>query len=207
MELCLAHLALEAQKEPVVDVGQVIDAIVVDDQGGCQAGQLQQPGKAGVGAGEPGDLQPEHRTHLARAHPRDQLPEPVPVTGGAPGQAQVGVDHLDRRARPAQPGRLPGQVVLAQRGLGVLADLHQGRLADIHDRGPFQVCRGYLLLSADHRPSPAQACPCRKARIRPCRPAPRSSPPARTPPPDPAAARRRQRARPSPVPGGTAAPG
>jgi hypothetical protein len=79
VELSLGHLALEAQQEPVVDVAHVIDAIVVDDQGGCQAGQLQQPGQVGVGAGKPGDLQAEHRPHLAQAHPGDQVLEPVPV--------------------------------------------------------------------------------------------------------------------------------
>ena len=111
VELCLAHLALEAQQEPVVDVGQVIDAVVVDDQGVGQAGQLQQAGQVRVGAGKPGDLQPEHRPDLAQAHPGDQVLEPVPVAGAAPGQAQVGVDHLDVAGGPAQPGRLrrPGR--------------------------------------------------------------------------------------------------
>ena len=74
-------------------------------------------------------------------------------------EAQVGVDHLDVGGGPAQPGRLAGQVVLAQRGLGVLADLHQGGLADIHDRRALQVGAGHLRLAADHcrsPPSPAR---------------------------------------------------
>ena len=154
VELCLAHLALESQQEPVVDVGQVIDAVVVDDQGVSEAGQFQQAGQVRVGAGKPRDLQPEHRPGLPQAHPGDQLLEPVPVAGAAPGQAQVGVDHLDVAGGPAQPGRLRGQVVLAQRRLGVLADLHQGRLADVYDRRALEVGAGHLLLVADHCQSP-----------------------------------------------------
>ena len=174
------HLALEAQKQPVVDVGQVIDAVAVDDQGGRQAGQLQQAGQVRVGAGKAGDLQPEYRPDLAQAHPGDQLLEPVPVGGAAPGQAQVGIDHLDAGSGPAQPGRLGGQVVLARGGLGVLADLHQGGLADIHDRGALQVGAGHLRLAADHRARLRTGAGPAAARTRPCWPAARPSPP--TPP-------------------------
>ena len=35
---------------------------------------------------------------LAQAHPGDQVLEPVPVRCSAPGQAQVGIDHLDGRS-------------------------------------------------------------------------------------------------------------
>jgi hypothetical protein len=208
VQLCFAHLALKPEKEPVVDVGQLIDAVAVDDQGGCQAGQLQQAGQVGVGAGKPGDLQPEHRPDLAQAHPGDQLLEPFPVAGAAAGQAQVGVDDLDVAGRPAQPRRQVGQPVLAGGGLGVLADLHQGRLADIHDRGALQVGPRHLLLAADHRRSPPgwpAAWP--RARPRPCWPAGR---PARRAPPGPgapAAQARRPPASASPAPGGPAAPG
>ena len=95
VDLSFRHLALEAQKEAVVDVGQVVDTVGVDDQGVGQAGQLQQPGQVGVGTSQPGDLQPEHCPDLAQAHPRDQVLEPVPVGDAAPGQPQVGVDDLD----------------------------------------------------------------------------------------------------------------
>jgi len=84
VQLSFRHLAFKTQKEPVVDVGQVIDAIGVDDQGVGEAGQLQQPGQIGVGAGQAGDLQPEHRADLAHADPADQLLEPVATGGAAP---------------------------------------------------------------------------------------------------------------------------
>ena len=47
---------------------------------------------------------------------------------GCPGQAQVPVDHLHIPGCPAQRHRSIGQRVLPQRRLGVLADLHEGRL-------------------------------------------------------------------------------
>ena len=42
VQLGLGHWFLQAQQEPVVEVGQVVDAIGVDDQRVGQAGQLQQ---------------------------------------------------------------------------------------------------------------------------------------------------------------------
>ena len=124
VQLGFRHLAFHAQQQPVVDVGQVIDAVIVDDQGVGQAGQLQQAGQIGVGASQPGYLQPEHRSDLAQTHPGDQRLEPVSMGGAATGQPQIGIDDLDVGTRPAQSGCLRGQVVLAHRRLGVLADLH-----------------------------------------------------------------------------------
>ena len=110
VQLGLAHRALQPQQQPVVEVGQVVDAVAVDDQGVGQPGQLQQPGQVRRGAGQPGDLQPEDRADLAQAHPRDQPAEPVAALGRAARHAQVGVDHLDRVAAvPAQRDRLLGQ--------------------------------------------------------------------------------------------------
>jgi hypothetical protein len=83
VQLGLRHLALHAQQQPVVDVAQVIDAVVVDHQGVGQAGQFQQAGQVGVGAGQPGDLETEHRPDLAQTHPGDQRLEPVAVRGAA----------------------------------------------------------------------------------------------------------------------------
>jgi hypothetical protein len=205
VELSFGHLALQTQEEPVVDVGQLIDAVAVDDQGAGQAGQLQQAGQVRVGAGKPGHLQPEHRTDLAHAHPGDQLLEPFPVGGAAPRQPQIAVDHLDARGGPAQPGGQGGQAVLPRGGLGVLADLHQAGLADVADRGALPVRAGHLRLAAHHRtPPPARP----QARTRPCWPAARPSPP--TPPRSPAtvtARTRRRQAPATPAPAGPAARG
>jgi hypothetical protein len=37
------HGAFQPQQQPVVEVGQVVDAVAVDDEGVGQPGQFQQP--------------------------------------------------------------------------------------------------------------------------------------------------------------------
>ena len=54
MEFGLAHGALEAEEEPVVEVGGVVDAVLVEDQGVGEGAQLEQPVPVGVVAGEDG---------------------------------------------------------------------------------------------------------------------------------------------------------
>ncbi len=67
MQLDLRHLALKAEQDPVVDVGQVVHAVDVDEQRVGQPGQLHQPGQVGIGPAEPGHLQAEHRADHAAA--------------------------------------------------------------------------------------------------------------------------------------------
>ena len=103
VQLGLAHRALQAQQQPVVELGQVVDPVGVDDQRVGEPGIFQQPGQVRRRAGQPRDLQPEDRADLAEADPRDQPLEPVPALDRAAGHPQVGVDHLD--ARGGQPSR------------------------------------------------------------------------------------------------------
>jgi hypothetical protein len=122
-----SHGPLEPQDDAVVHVGRVVDAVGVDQQRAGDPGEFRQPGHVGVGPGQPGDLDPEDRPHIAPAHPGHQLGEPFPGHSPLPGDPQVGVDHLDVAACPAQPGRHLRQAVLALGRLGVLADLgHRG---------------------------------------------------------------------------------
>ena len=123
MQLHLAHGALQAQQHPVVDIGGVVDAVAVDQQGVGDPGKLDQPAHIGIAARQPGDLDPEDRAGLAAADQGDQVPESLPRDTEAARDPQVGVDDLHVARCPAEPGRLAGQPVLARRGLGVLADL------------------------------------------------------------------------------------
>jgi hypothetical protein len=81
VQLGLAHGAFQSEQQPVVEVGQVIDAVTVDQQRVGEAGQFQQPGQIGRGTGQPGDLQPEDGADLAQADPRHQSTEPVAALG------------------------------------------------------------------------------------------------------------------------------
>src|SRR5450755_593046 len=88
--------------------------------------------------------------NIAPADLAHQLAEAFPRDTEAARDAQVGVDDLDIRARPAEPDRFVGQAVLPHRGLGMLADLRHRRLAQVDHRQPFPVKAGDLLLAVHH---------------------------------------------------------
>ena len=88
MQLGLGHLVLHAQHQPVVDIGQIVDPIGVDDQRVGQAGQLQQAGQVRGGSGQSGHLEAENGAHLAQTDPAEEILEPGTVRRGAAGQAQ-----------------------------------------------------------------------------------------------------------------------
>ena len=82
-------------------------------------------------AGQPGAFQAEHDPGPAEGYLGDQLLESFPVGGGGAGLALVDVDHGDLVSRPAEADRLAAQVVLADRGFGVVQDLFEAGLADV----------------------------------------------------------------------------
>ena len=98
----------------------------------------------GVVAGQPGAFQAEHDPGPAEGHLGDQLLEPFPVGGGGAGLALVDVDDGDLVGGPAQRDRLAAQVVLADRGLGVVDDLLEAGLPDVEQRPAGQVGGGHL---------------------------------------------------------------
>jgi hypothetical protein len=81
-------------------------------------------------AGQPGAFQAEHDPGPAEGDLGDQVLESFPVGGAGSGVALVDVDHGDLVRRPAEADRLAAQVVLADRGLGVVDDLLEAGLAD-----------------------------------------------------------------------------
>ena len=82
-------------------------------------------------AGQPGAFQAEHDPGPAQGDLGDQVLEPFPVGCAGAGLALVDVDHGDLVRRPAQRDRLAAQVVLADRGFGVVDDLLEAGLADV----------------------------------------------------------------------------
>ena len=111
------------EQEPVVEGAGVIEAVFVADQRAGHAAQLQELVPVGGVAGQPGAFQAEDDPGPAQGHLGDQLLEPFPVGGGGAGLALVDVDHGDLVGGPAQRDRPAAQVVLADRGLGVVEDL------------------------------------------------------------------------------------
>ena len=154
-----SHGALEAQEHAVVHVGGVVDPVRVDQQRAGDPGEFRQPRHVGVGPGQPGDLDPEDRPDIAPAHPGDQLGESLPGHPPLAGDPQVGIDHLDQGARPAQPGRRLGQAVLAPGRLGVLPDLGHRGLPQVDQRRPIPVTARDLVLAVHAcLPAPRWSC-------------------------------------------------
>ena len=152
-----AHGALQAEQQPVVEVGRVIQPVLVADQRARHGADLQQPVPVGVVAGQPGHLQAQHDPGAAHADLGDQPLEALPVGGAGPGLALIGVDGDDRLGFPAQRDRLLPQRVLARGGLGVGQHLPQRGLAHIQIGGAGQGRAGHLrrgLLTHPRSPPP-----------------------------------------------------
>ena len=144
MELSLAELAFHTEQEPVVKVARVVEAVFVADQRAGHPAQFQELVPVGGVSGQAGAFQAEHDPGPAEGHFGDQLLESFPVGGGGAGLALVDVDHGDLAGGPAQRDRLAAQVVLADRGLGVVEDLLEAGLADVQKRRPGKVGGGHL---------------------------------------------------------------
>ena len=75
---------LRPQQQPVIEVGRIIEPILVADQRRGHGADLQQPVPVGVVAGQPGDLQTQHDPGPAHADVGDQTLKSFPVGGVAP---------------------------------------------------------------------------------------------------------------------------
>ena len=144
VQLGLAHRALQAEQQPVVEVCRVIETVLVADQRAGERGDLQQAVPVGVVARQPGDLESEHDPGLPKPDVGDEPLEPLAIGGAGAGLSLVGVDHDDLLDRPAELDRALAQRVLALRGLGVGVHLAQRRLTHIQVRRPRQMRGGHL---------------------------------------------------------------
>jgi len=95
-------------------------------------------------AGQPGAFQAGHDPGPAEGHLGDQVLEAFPVGGAGAGVALAGAGHGDLAGVPAEADRLAAQVVLADRGLGVVDDLFEAGLADVQISRSGEVDGGYL---------------------------------------------------------------
>ena len=134
VQLSLADGALQAQQQPVVVLGRVIDAVQVAQQRPGQRAQLQQLMPLPARPGQPGHLDAQHDAHMIQPHLRDQPREARTRVGAGGRMPQVLIDHQHPRRRPPQRDRALGQPVLQPRGLGVIGHLSRGGLADIDRR-------------------------------------------------------------------------
>ena len=144
MELSLAELAFHAEQEPVVEVARVVEAVFVADQRAGHPAQFQELVPVGGVSGQAGAFQAQDDPGAAEGHLGGHLLEPFPVGGRRAGLALVDAGHGDLAGGPAERDRPAAQVVLADRGLGVVEHLLERGLADIQQSGPGQVGGGRL---------------------------------------------------------------
>ena len=130
--------------KPVIEVGRIIQAVLVADQRRGHGADLQQPVPVGVVAGQPGYLQAQHDPGAAHADLGDQTLKSLPIGGRGSRLALIGVDGDDPLDFPAQRDRLLPQRILAGGGFGVGQHLTQRGLAHIQIRGAGQVRTGHL---------------------------------------------------------------
>jgi hypothetical protein len=150
VQLGLAHGALQAQQQPVVEVRRVVHAILVADQRGRQRADLEQPVPVHRIARQARDLQAEHDAGMPHADLGDKALEALAVGRGA-GLAEVAVDHDDALLGPAERHRALAQAVLALGALGVLEHLSQRRLTHVQVGVALEVTGLHLLMGiVDH---------------------------------------------------------
>jgi hypothetical protein len=92
-----------------------------------------------AGAGQPAHLQPEDQPDAVQGDPGEQPLEPRPALDRLATLAEIVVDHLDLRPRPAQGDGAVGQGVLACGGLLMVEDLLRGGLPDVNDGGAVEA--------------------------------------------------------------------
>ena len=123
MQLHFRDLALQAEDEPVVGVGRVVDAVLVGQQGAEEAADLQQVVPVLAGSGEPAHLQAQDQPDVVHGDLGQQALETEPGVGGAAALPEVLVDDEDPLGGPAQGAGMLGQGILAGERLAVLDDL------------------------------------------------------------------------------------
>jgi hypothetical protein len=81
VQLGLAHRAFEAEQQPVVEVGGIVEPVLVADQRPRQRADLQQPVPVSVVSGQSRDFEAEHDPRLAQADIGDEALEALAAGG------------------------------------------------------------------------------------------------------------------------------
>jgi len=147
VQLGLAHRALEAEQQPIVEVRGVVDPILVEDEGIGQGTDLEQPVPVGRVASQPRDLQPEHDPGAPQADIGDEPLKSFAVDGGGTGLPKVGINDDDVVVGPAECDRALAKRVLALGALGVVGNLSTTALPHVEVRIAPQMTGGDFLMS------------------------------------------------------------
>ena len=131
MEFGLAHRAFQTQKEPVVETGWIVDAVLVEDQSVGESANLQQAVPVGIVPRQPGHFEAHDDAGVPHADVGHQALKTAAPGRRRAGLALVAVDDDDLLVAPAECGRAAAQRVLPLCALDVFDDLSHRRLPDV----------------------------------------------------------------------------
>ena len=139
MQLGLAHDPLETQEQTVVEVGRVVQPIVVAQQRAEQAARAHHGDPVRVGASQATGVLAQKDADMIETEFGEDVLEAVAALDRLSGASLVRVDDLDAIAGPAERDGHVGQGILARGRLLVLGHLLGTRLADIDDGFPIEM--------------------------------------------------------------------
>src|ERR1700720_3898547 len=135
MQLSLAHGALEAEQQSVVEHRGMIDAVGIADESVSEAAEIEQAIPVGVVAGEAGD-----DADMAEGDFGGEPGEAIALDDAGSGKPEVLVDNDDLLRRPAKLNCLGGQGVLALCRFSIVLDLSRRGLSEINVGSAPQMC-------------------------------------------------------------------
>ena len=62
------HGALESKQEPIIEIGGIVETVLIENQGVAETTDLQEPMPVATVAGQAGDFQPDHQPGVTHAH-------------------------------------------------------------------------------------------------------------------------------------------
>lgn len=71
MQFGFTHGALESKQEPIIEIGGIVETVLIENQGVAEPTDLQEPMPVATVAGQAGDLYPDHQpgvTHTYLGH-------------------------------------------------------------------------------------------------------------------------------------------
>ena len=144
VEFGLGERALHAEDQAIVEVGRIIEAVLIEQQRVGQRTELQELVPIAGVASEAGHLETEDYAGMTEADLSHKAAEPLAV-GGRSRAPEVIVydDHLV--LGPAEGCGAIAQRVLPPRALCVFGDLLERRLADIEVGRSAQMLRRHLV--------------------------------------------------------------
>ena len=133
MKFRFRHGPFQTQQEPVVEVGRVVDSILIENERAGQRTQLDQPMPIGGVPRQSRYFQAHHQTRFAKSDLTDEFLKPVSAGRLRAGLAQVTVEHVDTFQRPAQRHGAIAQGILGLRALGLFRYLPDSEVLKLCD--------------------------------------------------------------------------